>query len=1020
MYGKRPLGGFVAAAVVLGAAVAIGPASPTAQAQPTPEVVIPGVTSEVPVHSYVVNAGPNGYLRIEEGRGAIWRSYGGVSDVEVDAEAKPWPSYEWGSGSDVVARHQEAAGTVALRDMVTGQTATVQLPTGHTYLRALGWNVLTRTGSGSETRFHVLDVQTGQLRDRLVEGLPAGNGANGAGVGDAEGLVLGWSGQYFWLDVTQQRAFPIGVDASTTVGEMALTPDRLLVRGYGKVSVFRRDDLTKPELVRPLTGDADVRLLGLVGNELIVARHDPALGVGTWDMPTWRVDAEPLDGSPTRTLLARTKDLATATPSGGLLVHGGPSTSEWGVQRIEADSTGRAVVGPDTRVATRIVPNTVNRLSFHQGRLTSLESVAAVGRTGMYTRTAEPEGGTVVHGARQDRGWLPPLPDRCSLIICPRVDETGDGRIVYGGPLGTGPSQGVLPIHRLDEGRQLPGTKFDVGTQSQGMIGSWGRWTVAYAMLSDGSPETRIVDTDTGQVVRKLPVQPRSLSGTTLWAHGQGHGTIAGYDIRTGARVKELYLSGCFVEGAESVGRWLHWICSGSRDDEGVLDLETGAVTPLGIGYGNRAKLGDGFVAYPQDGKLKVKDLRDGGTVHEIDANLNAIDAAWDIDPATNTIAWADAKGAIHLVGSGVATSALTVADSAAAASVNVKSAAWKPRWWLSEPAASWTLTLRNKATGAVVRTLSGAKARGLVSPSWDGRDTAGKLVANGAHTWTLTAKPADGQGADVNVFGTVSVTGAAPVRRDLVGDDGFGDLLVMDSTGLVSLYKGTGTGGLSSRIAGTGAKFATSAVLVPSGDVNGDRCNDVLVRLGNELRSYRPGCGKIVSASSPYTSIGTGWGQYDVLTTSGDVNADGHIDLIARQTTSGDMYFYAGTADHRFKSRVKIGTNWKTYTKVVGAGDLNGDGRGDLLGVDKAGALWRYHGTATGGVTSRVKLADAWGSAYTTVVGMGDITGDGKPDLVARDTAGKLFRFSGTGTGTLAGRVQIGTSGWAAFKGLY
>ncbi|MBT2369462.1 hypothetical protein J7E88_30345 [Streptomyces sp. ISL-10] len=58
--------------------------------------------------------------------------------------------------------------------------------------------------------------------------------------------------------------------------------------------------------------------------------------------------------------------------------------------------------------------------------------------------------------------------------------------------------------------------------------------------------------------------------------------------------------------------------------------------------------------------------------------------------------------------------------------------------------------------------------------------------------------------------------------------------------------------------------------------------------------------------------------------------------------------------------------------------------------------------------------------SLRTTVVGMGDITGDGRPDPVVRDTAGKLLRFSGTGTGMPAGRVRIGTSGWAASTGLH
>jgi hypothetical protein len=207
--------------------------------------------------------------------------------------------------------------------------------------------------------------------------------------------------------------------------------------------------------------------------------------------------------------------------------------------------------------------------------------------------------------------------------------------------------------------------------------------------------------------------------------------------------------------------------------------------------------------------------------------------------------------------------------------------------------------------------------------------------------------------------------------------------------------------------------------VLVPFGDVNGDRCGDVLARVGDQLRAYRPGCGKIVTASSPYTLIGSGWEQYDRLTSSGDVNGDGFVDLIARQTSTGDMYFYAGTADHRLKSRVRIGTNWKLYKQIAGAGDLNGDGRGDLLGVDSAGVLWRYYGTSTGGVTPRVRVGGGW-NVYSALVGTGDLSGDGRADLLARDTAGKLWRYASTGAGTYGGRVLIGTGGWNGFKGLF
>lgn len=320
--------------------------------------------------------------------------------------------------------------------------------------------------------------------------------------------------------------------------------------------------------------------------------------------------------------------------------------------------------------------------------------------------------------------------------------------------------------------------------------------------------------------------------------------------------------------------------------------------------------------------------------------------------------------------------------------------------------------------TGKVVRTLTGGEARGLVAPSWDGKDSAGRFVANGAYTWALTAKAADGQGADLAASGALSVTGAAAVWRDLAGDDGFGDLLVMDTAGLVSMYRGTGTGAVSARIAGTGAKFATSSVFVPVGDLNGDRCADVYVRVGDQLRAYRPGCGKVVSASSPYTLVGSGLGQYDLLTSPGDVNGDGYADLVVRQASTGDVYFYGGTADHRVKARIRIGTDWKLYKKLVGAGDLDGDGRGDLLGVDASGVLRRYSGTATGGVTARVKVGGGWG-VYSSLVGVGDLSGDGRADLLARDTAGKLWRYSGTGTGLYGTRVAVG-SGWGVFKGLY
>jgi hypothetical protein len=175
------------------------------------------------------------------------------------------------------------------------------------------------------------------------------------------------------------------------------------------------------------------------------------------------------------------------------------------------------------------------------------------------------------------------------------------------------------------------------------------------------------------------------------------------------------------------------------------------------------------------------------------------------------------------------------------------------------------------------------------------------------------------------------------------------------------------------------------------------------------------------ITKSSPKLTLGTsGWNQYDVLTSPGDLTGDGRTDLIARQKSTGDVYLCKATSTRKLSARTKIRTAWKGYKKLVGAGDLNGDGYGDLLAQDKSNELWRYNGTASGNFkSSRVKVFNDWGSSYNVIVGVGDITGDGKADLVSRHTAGNLWRNSGDGKGSFGARTKIAT-GWKAYKGVF
>ncbi|MFE7599790.1 FG-GAP-like repeat-containing protein [Streptomyces sp. NPDC057494] len=801
--------------------------------------------------------------------------------------------------------------------------------------------------------------------------------------------------------------------------------------GAGQAFVVSRTDPGDPgrTVKLPAADDAQGRI-GVLGDWIVGQYSDP------YSSETTPTLATPIDGGETRDLGVPAYGGVTAGADGALYTQGGTDPAHWGVRRIAPGSDGVPVTSQVLALPPTL-PYT--SLTMAGGRVVTETQTDTHTLRGFDVSLS----GTGGAAQRWTCDALKALGPNCpSVLAADGTSEgtwwrdTGDGRLVSlengGRPASAGqPACSDCAVTARVTTPGSAGTTRKVvlaqpGTlQVNNVYEVSGRY-VRFRGTTAAGRRSLVADVETGKILRDTAVVGQALQGGRLWTASATDGAVSAVDLRTGATVETHDLgTKCVISTLEAAGRWLLARCGGSQSVT-MYDREKKASTTFTVGSTAEARLGDGFVVSSSYGSmghsLWVADFRSGARVDRSYDPLASADvydptATWAVDRFGGGFAYIDSWRAVHVVGVGGATSRLTALDSDVPAA-NLKSAPWKPRWWLSKPAASWTLTLRHKATGRTVRTLTGGEARGIVAPSWDGKDTAGRFVANGAYTWALSVKAADGHGADLAVSGAVSVTGGAPVWRDLAGDDGFGDLLVTDTAGLVSMYRGTGTGALSARIAGTGTAFPTTAVLVPVGDLNGDRCADVYAKVGDQLRAYRPGCGKVVSAASPYTVVGSGWAQYDVLTSPGDVNGDGFADLVARQASTGDVYVVGGTADHRLKARVRIGTNWKLYKKLFGAGDLNGDGRGDLLGVDASGVLWRYSSTATGGVTARLKVGPGWGG-YSSLVAVGDLSGDGRADLVARDTAGKLWRYSGTGTGAYGARAAIG-SGWGGFKALF
>lgn len=353
-----------------------------------------------------------------------------------------------------------------------------------------------------------------------------------------------------------------------------------------------------------------------------------------------------------------------------------------------------------------------------------------------------------------------------------------------------------------------------------------------------------------------------------------------------------------------------------------------------------------------------------------------------------------------------------------------------------SEAKGTWAATQRFPSPRAVYHTVhSVLAANGTVAAVWsrvgDGRDRAwASTFAGGtwsaptllseAHNWDFEMT-VDGQGRPLVAFGqiedvdgvshtagylTTTATRKLPVRRDLTGD-GVADVLGLSTAGNLKAFSGTALTAAPFTVPG----WDPATEILPFGDLNGDRCNDVFARMpGGEVRVYTPVCGGLPSPGSAYKKIASDWSGYNSFSAPGDLTGDGRTDLLARDAATGNLYLYADNGAGGFAARVKTGWGWNTYKKIIGAGDLTGDGKADLLALDGSGELWRYDGTGNGAgiFKSRVLVFKDWGSTYKDVVGAGDVNRDGKADLISRDGSGRPWLNEGNGAGGFGNRIAI------------
>ncbi|MFB7341945.1 transglycosylase family protein [Streptomyces hydrogenans] len=242
----------------------------------------------------------------------------------------------------------------------------------------------------------------------------------------------------------------------------------------------------------------------------------------------------------------------------------------------------------------------------------------------------------------------------------------------------------------------------------------------------------------------------------------------------------------------------------------------------------------------------------------------------------------------------------------------------------------------------------------------------------------------------------------------DLSGD-GVTDIVAVETkTGDLYRYNGPGYVGMGGRVK-LGYGWNGMSDIVGVGDQTGDGVADLVAVEAATGDLYRYS-GPNFTGGGARVKIGSNWDSMAHITPVGDQTGDGVPDLLAVEKSTGDLYRYSGPNFTGGGGRVKLGVAWNSMSTLVGIGDLTGDGVADLLAVDKSnGDLYRYSGPAYNG-GSRVKLGVNW-DAMSQITGVGDVTGDAVPDLLAVETAtGNLYRYSGPAYNG-GSRTQIGTS---------
>ena len=633
------------------------------------------------------------------------------------------------------------------------------------------------------------------------------------------------------------------------------------------------------------------------------------------------------------------------------------------------------------------------------------------GPSGVLTSHQDPSSGkTVYRWTRYEDGSVTALPTgtgsvpqeyaggiRSDVVVGIRYGETGAVYTLY--DMGSGDT-GPLVIDASHLG----------STSAFRLLA--GSTVVTTPRQTGGSGGIHLLSSKDGQTVDKV-VQGLPDGATPLWYDLVAPGTLvihyrhwdeisgraALVDIASGTVVEDRSLTGAgsYQGDVAASATHLAWAETPAFSDDAALRVarrgeEASERIPLGTGTRLGVEFLGDWVAYGLTDystatspnplyALAARSLKDGRTVKLLDLvshirsdgddailvqgatveqgeGLYRITAGPEGDPVVTRVARTGRPVVLELTGQSVPT---TVDLSKAANPV----LSWQ---FAATVNASVRVELTHTASGKRWTATTAMGDGGRAGVLWNGLFDGGTAARLGSYTWRMTARTGYDLGPAYERTGTLTVVG--PHAPHGFTDSSSPDLLIKDG-GSLTAYD---------------AKQVLSKVNAPT----------------------------------PEWSLGSGWDAYDQLVTPGNIGGAPNADVLARDR-SGVLWELLGTGDPTkpFASPVRVGTGWQNYTLITGGSDLTGDGRNDLVTVDKAGDHWLHKGTGSWSkpFSAAQKVGRGWG-VYNKIVATGNLAGGAAGDLVARDKDGVLWLHLGKGDGTFAPRVRIG-GGWSQFTAI-